>query len=99
MGIFILMQCRIFCLEVSLGAVPKNTKKAKKARNAKKAAGKVRREGGVGRHVPGNAESQGGPFNQVPPRRFTCRYIWRYVCDVCEPFWCCLCGRHNPTKR
>ena len=34
----------IFYLEVSVGAVPKNTQKEKKARNAKKVAGKVLRE-------------------------------------------------------
>ena len=46
---------------VSVGAVPKNTKKAKSKRNAKKAAGKVLREEGSGRCVPsGSAESEAG---------------------------------------
>ena len=33
-GIFILKRCRGLCLEVSVRAVPKNTKKAKKVRKA-----------------------------------------------------------------
>ena len=33
-GIFMLRRCWIFCLEVSVRAVPKNTKKAKKAWSA-----------------------------------------------------------------
>ena len=43
----------------------KDTKKAKKVRNAKN-AGKVLREGGLGRRFPsGSAESGAGPINQV----------------------------------
>ena len=43
----------------------KETKKAKKVRNAKN-AGKGLREGGLGRRVPsGSAESEAGPINQV----------------------------------
>ena len=50
-------------LKLRVGAVPKNTNKAKKARNAKKAAGKVLREGGLGRRVlSGSAESEAGPL-------------------------------------
>ena len=64
----------IFYLEVSVGAVPKNTK-AKKARNAKKVAVKVREEG-LGRRIPGgSAESEARRINQMMPRRFTCRDI------------------------
>ena len=60
-GICILQQRWIFCLEYSVWAVPKNTQKAKKARNAKTAAGKVLREEGLGRRVPGGrAESEAG---------------------------------------
>lgn len=44
---YYLVQCWEFCLQGCVGAVPKNTKKAKKAGNAKKAAGKVPREEGV----------------------------------------------------
>ena len=40
-GIYILKRCWRFCLGFSVWAVPKNTKEAKKARNAKKAAGNV----------------------------------------------------------
>ena len=74
MWVYTLKQCSRFCLEVSVGAVPKNTKKANKARDAKKAAEKVLREEGLGRRVPvGSAESEAGPHNQVIPRRITCR--------------------------
>ena len=45
MYICILKQCWRFDREASVGAVPNNTKKAWKARNVKKAAGKVLREG------------------------------------------------------
>ena len=52
-----------FALEVGVGAAPNNTKKAKKARNAKKAAGKVLREEGLRRRVPGGSvESEEGHF-------------------------------------
>ena len=62
-GIFTLKPCRRFCLEVSVGAVPKNSRKAKKARNAKKAAGKVLRAEGLSRRVPGrSAESEAEEF-------------------------------------
>ena len=57
----------VYCLEVSVGAVPRNTKKA---RNAKKAAGKFLREEGfiLGRRVPsGRAESEAGHYSQVIP--------------------------------
>ena len=61
------------CLEVSVGVVPE---KAKTARNAKKAAGKVLREEGLGRRVPGrSSESEAGLHNQVIPRQTTCRDI------------------------
>ena len=64
MKIFILKQCKNCSLEVTLGAVPKSTKK--KPRSAKKAAGKVLREEGLGRRFPsGNAEREAGPFDQV----------------------------------
>ena len=60
-------------LEVSVGAVPRNRKKAKKARNAKKASGKLLREEGLGRRVPsGSAESEAGPYNQEIRRRQSC---------------------------
>ena len=65
-GILILKQCWRFCLEASVGVVPKNTKKAKKTRNTKKAAGKVLREESLGRRVAsGSAESEAG----LNPRR------------------------------
>ena len=70
-------QCWRFCLEVSVGAVPK---KAKKARNAQKVAGKVLRGKGFGRRVPGgSAKSESGPLNQVIPRKLTCGDICKYV--------------------
>ena len=53
-----------------------DTKKAKKARNAEKAAGKVLREEGLGMRIPGgSAESESGPYNQVIVRRITCQGI------------------------
>ena len=56
-GIFILKQCWRFCLEISVGPVPKNTKKARNA--TKTGAGKVLEEEGLGRRVPGvSAESE-----------------------------------------
>ena len=80
MGIFILKQCWKFCLEISVGAVPKNTEKATKARNAKKAAGKVLRDEGLGRRVSrGSDESEAGPFNHVIPKRTTCRDMCTYI--------------------
>ena len=61
------------CLQVNVGVVPKKTKKAKEARNAKKAAEKVLREEGLGRRVPGgSAESEAVPFNPTIHRRITC---------------------------
>ena len=58
------------CLEFSVRAVPRNTRKAKKARNAKKAAGKVLREEGLDGRVPsGSAESKAGPHHQVIPKK------------------------------
>ena len=76
---FILKQCWRFYLDFSVRAVPKNAK-AKKSRNAKKAAGKVLREGGLGRRVPGgSAESKAGHCNQAIPTRITCRDISNYV--------------------
>ena len=63
-------------------AVPKNTKKVWKA---KKAARKVLREEGLGRRVPGGSvESEAGPYDQVIPRRITCRDMWKYVYDVLD---------------
>ena len=51
-----------FCLEVGMGMVPKNTKIAKKPRNAKKAAEKVLREEGLRRRIPGgSADSEAEP--------------------------------------
>ena len=47
LGTFVFKQCWRFCLEFSVGAVPKNTKKANKARNAKKDAGKAILEEGL----------------------------------------------------
>ena len=60
----------------------KETKKAKKVRNAKN-AGKVLRDGGLGRRFPsGSAESGAGPINQVNKvlKKFEdkCNYI--YIC-------------------
>ena len=80
MGIFILKQCWRFCAEVSVEAVPRNTKKAKKARNTKKAAGKLLLEEGLGRRVPsGSAETEAGPYYQAILRKVTCRDIRKYV--------------------
>ena len=60
-GIFILKQRCRFCLAVRVGAVPRNTEKAKKERNVNKAASKLLREEGLGRRVPrGSAESEAG---------------------------------------
>ena len=68
--IFILKQCYIFCLEASVGTVPK------RAINAKKVVGIVLQEEGLDWRVPcGRAESEGVPFNQVTPRLSSCRYI------------------------
>lgn len=56
--------CEGFFLAVSVGAIPKNTKKAKRARNAKKSRKRLRK--GSGRRVPGgSAQSEARPFNQV----------------------------------
>ena len=54
-------QCCRFCLDISVGAVPKNTRKAKKARNANK-AGSPR--GGFSKsRVPSrSAESEAGRY-------------------------------------
>ena len=61
------------CLD-SVAAVPRCMKKAKKARNAKKAARKLLREEGLGRRVPrGSAESEADPYNQVVPRKLSCQ--------------------------
>ena len=80
-------------MKFSVGAVPKNTK-AKKARNAKKAAGKVLQEKGLGSRVPGgSAEIETGPCNEVIPRRITCRdfrkYVYAFV-PVLRLFYCIL---------
>ena len=65
-GIFILKRCWRFCLGLSVWAVPKNTKEAKKARNAKKAAGKVLESESLGRRdSSGSADSEAGPINNV----------------------------------
>ena len=51
-----------------LGAIPRNANKAKNAGNAKKTAGKILREEGLGRRVPiGSAESEAGPYYLVNP--------------------------------
>ena len=58
--------------------------KAKKARNAKKAAGKALREEGLGKRVPGgSAESEAGPYIQVVPRQIIrgdmCKYVYGQI--------------------
>lgn len=64
-------------LEVCVGAVPKN---AKKAWNAQKTAGKGLREEGLGRHGSGGSvESEAGHFNEVIQRRITCRDNCKYA--------------------
>lgn len=69
-------QCCTLRLEISVGAVPKKTKKAKKARNAKKRL----REEILGRPVPGwSTESETGHKNQVIPRRIACQDMYKYV--------------------
>lgn len=56
--------CWKLCLELSVGAIPKNTKKAKNAINVKK-AGKGLREAGLDRRGPGgSAESEARPFRK-----------------------------------
>ena len=76
----ILKRCWRVLLQVNVSAVPKNTKKTKKARNAKEGAGKVLREEGLGRRVlGGGSESELGPHDQVIPRRITCRDVCKYV--------------------
>ena len=77
-------------LEVSVGAVPRNAKKAKKSRNAKKTAGKLlREEEGLGRRVPsGSAESEADAYNRTILDSFSCR-------DVCNHVY--LCQVHGHT--
>lgn len=73
---------------VSVGAVPRNVKKAKKARNTTKAAGKLLREKGSGRCVPnGSAESESGPYDLVILRKKYCR-------DICK----CAYGAYIPVS-
>ena len=62
----------------------KETKKAKKVRNAKTAGKVLRGEGGLGKRVPsGSAENEAGPINQVNKvyRIFEdkCNYIYLHV--------------------
>lgn len=76
---FILKQCWRLRLEASFWAVPQN-KKSKNARNANNGAGKVLREEGLGRGVPGGSVgSEAGPYHEPIPRRITCRCICKYV--------------------
>ena len=93
-GIFTLKQCWRSCLEVGVGAVVKNTKKAKKARNTKKAAGKVLGDEGLGRCGPGgSAESEAGHYNQVIPRRVFAETVVSmsiYLQAKCAPCLCCI---------
>ena len=60
-------------------AIPQTMNKAKKARNAKKAAGNVLREEGLFFVPGGSAESKTGPYNHVIPKRITRRDICKCV--------------------
>ena len=93
MRICILKHCWRVCPEVTIGEVPKSTKKANKARNAKKAAGKILRWEGLGRRVPGgSAESDARPHNQVIPRRHTCRETCKFIHTWYIVSYLSLCG-------